>query len=253
MSNYTVNALVIHRTNLGESDRILTLFTKEEGKLAVVAKGSRKPTSKFCGASELFTLSRQLLATGKTLDILNQCEILNTFPSLRFDLDRLARATYFCELLDRLTLERDPFNAEELFDLTNAALSLLQNSEADPDMVTHAYELHLLSAQGYAPVLDHCVRCSSPLGRGQAGFSPALGGMLCYQDRYRAEDAVSLSAEAVEILQTLVEGETEAWLTLKPTPKVASEMARAMRWYIRTRIDRPLKSADFLDQLRASQ
>ncbi len=253
MPNYSVTALVIHKTVLGESDLILTLFTKEEGKLSVVAKGARKPTSRFCGASELFTLSRQLLATGKSLDILNQSEILNTFTHLRFDLDRLARATYFCELLDRLTLERDPFNAEELFELTTAALSLLQSQEADPDIVTHAYELRLLSAQGYAPVLNHCVRCGNELVRGQAGFSPSLGGTLCAQDRYRAEDAVSLSADAVVILQTLAEAGTDEWLALKPTYKVANEIARALRWYIRTRADRELKSADFLDQLRANR
>ena len=84
-------------------------------------------------------------------------------------------------------------------------------------------------------------------------FSPSLGGVLCPQDRYSAEDSVCLSAEALELIQHLIEGNTESWATLQPNRKTASEIARAMRWYIRTRVDRPLKSADFLDQLRANQ
>lgn len=252
MPNYTVTALVLHRHNLAENDRILTLFTREEGKISVVAKGARKPTSKFSGATELFILSRQHLATGKSLDILTQCEILDSFSALRLDLDRLARATYLCELLDRLTLERDALNAEELFDLTVTALTLLKEPIANPDIITHAYEMHLLMAQGYAPSLFACVRCGKEIVRGQAGFSPSLGGILCMEDRFRAEDSVGLSASALELLQTLAEADVETLFSLQPSPKTASEVARALRWYIRTRTDREIKSAVFLDQLRAN-
>src|SRR5581483_4451126 len=107
MPVYKATGLVLHRLNLGETDKILTLYTREHGKLSAVVKGARRPTSRLSGATELFTLSRLLLATGKSLDIVTQCEIRETFPRLRADLDLLARATYFCELLDRLTLERD--------------------------------------------------------------------------------------------------------------------------------------------------
>jgi DNA repair protein RecO (recombination protein O) len=253
MSTYTVNALVLRRNNLADNDRILTLFTRERGKLSAVARGAQKPTSKFSGVSEPFTVFKALLATGKSLDVLTQCEITNAFPALRDDLDRLARASYFCELLDRFTHDRDETEAERLFDLSLSALALLQEPEAFPDIITHAYELHLLAEQGYAPVLDYCVKCGCEIERRQAGFSPALGGTLCSADRYGAEDAVGLSAEALETLRRLMEGDGAELLALRPPPKVAAEMARAMRHYIRLRAERPLKSAEFLDQLRASQ
>jgi DNA repair protein RecO (recombination protein O) len=252
MPVYTTTGLVLHRLNLGETDKILTLYTREHGKLSAVAKGARRAGSRLSGATELFTLSRLQLAIGKTLDIVTQCEIQASFPSLRNDLERLARATYFCELLDRLTVERDAASSDELCDLTVSALHLLEHVQTYLDGVVHAYELHLLAALGYAPVLDRCVRCGSPLERRQVGFSPSAGGTLCSADRYRTDDALPLSPDAVTVLQTLLAAEPDALLTLNPLPKVAAEIDKALRWYIRFRAERDLKSADFLDQLRAS-
>ena len=254
MPSYTANGLVLHRINLGETDKIVTLFTREYGKLSAVAKGARRAGSRLSGAAELFTQSRLLLATGKSLDIITQCEIVNAFPDLRLELERLARASYFCELLDRLTLDRDATTSEDLFDLMQFALGLLQQADdAALDMAVHAGELRLLDALGYAPVLDRCVRCGEPLNRRPGGFSASLGGALCAADRFRAEDAQQVSAEALDTLQTLATEIPEVLLALNPAPKIAAEIDRAMRWYIRFRADRDLKSADFLDQMRASK
>ena len=66
MPTYTATGLVLHRLNLGETDKILTLYTHERGKISAVAKGARRATSRLSGATELFTLSRFLLATGKS-------------------------------------------------------------------------------------------------------------------------------------------------------------------------------------------
>jgi DNA repair protein RecO (recombination protein O) len=252
MPTYTATGLIVHRINLGETDRIVTLFTREQGKLSAVAKGARRPKTRFGGMTELFMVSRFLLATGKSLDIVTQCEITQSFSALRMDLNLLARATYFCELLDRLTPERDEVTAPELFDLTVAALELLQRAPDAPDVAVHAYELHLLTAIGYEPELHSCVRCGLPIERFPVGFSPSLGGVLCPADRSRADDAVLLHQEALSLLQTLAEADTETILSLRPDRRAAAEVAKALRWYIRFRTERDLKSADFLDQIRAA-
>lgn len=251
MPNYTASGLVLHRLNLGETDRILTLYTREHGKLSAVAKGARNAKSRLGGVSELFTYSRLLLATGKTLDIITQAEIAESFPPIRADLDLLARATYICELLDRFTLERDAANSEELCDLTLSALHLLAQATGEPDVILHAYELHLLAALGYAPELDRCVACGEELPRRTLGFSPALGGVLCPADRWRAEDAIPLAADTVAMLRTVRDADNAALLALRPARKTLAEMNKALRWYIRVRADRDLKSAEFLDQIRA--
>src|ERR1700722_7634980 len=209
MHSYTATGIVLHRTLLGETDKILTLYTREHGKIPAGAKGARKSTSRISGATELFTTTRFLIARGRSLDVVSQCEIVNSFPNLRLDLERLARATYLCELLDRMTLDRDSSACEELHDLTVAALSLLQRAQLYPDGVVHAYELHLLFELGYAPVLDRCARCHKILDNRTAAFSAAQGGVLCERDRDLARDAVPLTQDALKTLITLRDGDPE--------------------------------------------
>src|SRR5437773_4085006 len=102
---YKSEALIIKRINLGEADKILTIFTPNFGKLRVVAKGVRKVTSRLAGHVELFTRSQMLLAKGRNLDIVTQSEIVDAYRSMHDELSRLARASYAAELLDRFTPE----------------------------------------------------------------------------------------------------------------------------------------------------
>ena len=252
MPSYNATSLVLHRIDFGEYDRMLTLFTREKGKVSAVAKGARRASSRLSGATELFVQARLQLGVGRNVDIVTQCEIERSFTALREDLQRLTRATYFCELLDRFTGDRDEAASQDLFDLTIGALLLLQRASDYLDGVVHAYELQLLATVGYAPVLDRCVACGDPVGMRGGGFSPALGGIVCPSDRFRATDAVTLSAESALTLQTLRSADPEEILALRPAPKTAAEVAKALRWFVRFRSDRGLKTADFLDELRAS-
>jgi DNA repair protein RecO (recombination protein O) len=253
MPSYNATSLVLRRTDLGENDRILTLFTREKGKVSAVAKGSRKPASRLSGATELFIMARLQLGVGRSLDIVSQCEIEQSFQGLRSDLQRLSRAAYFCDLLDKFTGDRDSASSEELFDLTVGALLLLQRAGRYLDGVVHAYELQLLSTVGYAPVVDACLVCGGNLERGGVGFSPSLGGTICSADRFRANDATALSPEALQLLTRLQTVDPGEAIALAPSPRAAAEVAKAMRWFVRFRSERALKTADFLDQLRASE
>jgi DNA repair protein RecO (recombination protein O) len=248
MPVYKANAVVLRRINLGETDKILTLFCREAGKLSAVAKGARRSSSRLSGATELFTFSRMLLAEGRNLDIVSQCEVRESFPRLRADLNLMARATYLCELTDRLIEEREP--NQEVFDLLLSALYLLQRTAEEPDVIVHAYEMRLLAERGYAPELDVCVKCQDGLPRGRTGFSPSLGGTLCGAHRYGADDAIPVSHDTLALMRALQAAEPEDILTLTPSVKELREVERCLRWYIRYRTERDLKSAEFLDMLR---
>src|SRR5438105_3954447 len=101
MAVYKANAIVLRRIPLGETDKIITLFTREYGKYNAVAKGARKTTSRLCGATEPLMFLRAALADGMNLDVLTQCDIRESFPTLRGDFGLFLRATYVCELLDK--------------------------------------------------------------------------------------------------------------------------------------------------------
>ena len=89
MSLYQVEAIILKARNLGEADKILTLLTKEHGKLDAVAKGVRKIKSKNRGAVQPFSQSRIMLYQGKNLDTVTQCERIAGFPKIRPNFDRL--------------------------------------------------------------------------------------------------------------------------------------------------------------------
>src|SRR5512143_2148764 len=95
---YRVQAVIIKRTDVGEADRLLTLFTAERGKLRVIAKGARKPSSHKSGHVELFNHVNLLIAKGRNLDLITQAETLDSYLPLRGDLDRLGYAYYLGEL-----------------------------------------------------------------------------------------------------------------------------------------------------------
>ncbi len=251
MPAYKVNAIVLRRNDLGETDRILRLLTRENGRVDAVAKGARRGASKLSGATEPFTLSRMLLATGKSLDIVSQCEIRESFPALRGDLGCLSRATYLCELAERFIAEREP--NQEVFDLLLSALYLLRRVQSGVglDVIVHSFELRLLSERGYHPALGHCVKCMQPIKGARLAFSPAMGGMLCSMDRFEAEDSIAIGPDSLNLMLQLMNAGPDELVNLLPEVNAMDQVARCLKWYIRHRSDRDLHSAEFVEIVRA--
>lgn len=175
MSVYQADALVIRSREYGESDRLLTLFSREQGKLHAVAKGVRKPKSRQRAGAQLFTYADFLLYHGRTLDTVNQASPKESFPHLWGDLEKTLAATALAELLDIGTLPGQPH--PELFTLTLSSFFLLDYLE--PTLLQSAYTLRLLTHLGYRPKLSECVECGRPV-RGERFFLSAEdGGVVC--------------------------------------------------------------------------
>src|SRR5262249_13674755 len=172
---YRTEAVIIRRSDFGEADRLVTLFTPQ-GKRRVVAKGARKTNSRLAGHIELFTHTTLLLAVGRNLDIVTQSAVLHSFDRLRGDLQRIGAAYYAAELIDRLTAEED--ENRSAFALLVATLAALDTTR-NVDLVLRFYELHLLGYQGYRPQIYHCAACQEPLTEEADRFSLTAGGVLC--------------------------------------------------------------------------
>src|SRR5438034_4098060 len=125
---YKSEAIIIRRSDLGEADKILTIFTPNFGKLRVVARGVRKVTSRLAGHVELFTRSQMLLAKGRNLDIVTQSETIDAFRLLHENLSLIARASYAAEMLDKLTPD-----ALEAYPAYKLMVETLQLMSTDPD------------------------------------------------------------------------------------------------------------------------
>lgn len=179
MTTYTVTAVNIGSFNLGESDKLLTLFTAERGLMKAVAKGARKPGSKMSGKSELLNSNTLFLSTGRTLDIITQAQSLETFANLRKDLVHLSYGLYYAELTQAfgqgLSEESGTY-----FDFLQESLRAQAQLSSNPTWLALRFELGLLDLLGYKPELTYCVMCRQILTDFTlAAFHQDGGGIVC--------------------------------------------------------------------------
>ena len=248
MATYRANGIVLRRTNLGETDRIVTLYTREHGKLSAVAKGARRPISRLAASTELFTYARYLLATGRNLDVVTQAETRESFPSIRDDIGAIAYATYLIELVGEMSEDRAPH--PDLFDTLLSSLYMIE-SGIDPEIVTRAFELQFMTVSGYKPHLESCGRCGASLPAEQVSFSPSFGGALCEECGPLPEDAIMVRRQTLDAMISLLTAEPTQIRDMVIPEEMRTEMANVMRWHIRYRLERELKSAGFIQALKA--
>jgi DNA repair protein RecO (recombination protein O) len=239
---YRVSGVIIRQRSLGEADRVIVLFTEERGKLSGVARGVRRPRSKLAGSLQLFCHGRFLLAAGRTLDVITQVQLSDAFSQLSQDIRRLSHASYLCELVDVLTEEGAA--DEAIYELLVAALGALDQG-GDPGTAARIFELKLLTRLGYGPEVHTCVTCGAEVEGGEPGFSAQEGGILCHRCR-QAQGVAVIPAGVVRAMRDMIELPLEALAKRRLTAAVGQEMERVMRAYVDYRLDRPLKSAEFL-------
>jgi len=241
MPVYKAEAIVLRQQALGESDRIVTLFTREHGKLRAAAKGVRRPTSRLAGRIEPFTHARLMLARGRTLDVIAQAEIIRTFAGVRKDLIRAAYAAYVVELIDRGLPERD--RHEDVFGLTGDALEQLDEGRAeDAEVATLWFGLRLAGLLGYQPETAACVECGRrlPRGRGAAeawAFSPSSGGALCPGCRPHDPQAMNASCGALGACEYLATAPKGQWARLRISTAQRAELARLVQAHLEHRLE----------------
>lgn len=244
---YRTDAIIIRRSDFGEADRLLTVFTPDRGKLRLMAKGVRKITSRKAGHVELFMLTDMLIARGRTWDIISQAEIVEPYRDLRQDLDKTSHAYYVAELLDRFTEEHDA-NAP-LFELLAYTLARVSHAD-DPFIALRFFELHLLGLTGFQPQLHFCVVCEEPLQPVENYFHFVDGGFLCPEHGQTRPNAELVPLAVLKVLRFL---QTEAWekvANLRLTPTTRQQVETLLLDYITFTLERQLKSVSFLRKLQ---
>lgn len=245
---YRTEAVIIRRSDVGEADRILTLWTQRFGKRRVIAKGARKTSSRRAGHVELFNRVELQLATGRNLDIVTDAQVVDAYRRLHEELARLSYAYYVAELLDRLTAEEEEHRP--LYDLLTATLAALDRTSA-LDLVARYFELHLLGHLGYRPYLFHCAHCQATLTEAAERWSPGGGGMLCPQCAPREPHALPISLPAFKALRLLQRMPiTEIDQLQRLSAPLRRELEHLLRATLRPLLERDLKSLAFLDAIR---
>jgi DNA repair protein RecO (recombination protein O) len=223
--------------DLGEADRIVTLYTRDVGKVRAVAKGVRRAVSRSAGHLEPFTLSDVMFAVGRELDVISQADTLEAFRVVREDLELAAHAYYLAEVVDLLTEDRMENRA--VFDVLVDGLHNL-GAAAEVRLVLIVFQLKLLDALGYRPELRECVSCRATIQPERNHFSALLGGVLCPACGPREPTARDIGTSALKLLRFLQL--TQGQRTVQAPQHVSREAEALLRDYAEHIVERRLRS-----------
>jgi DNA repair protein RecO (recombination protein O) len=234
---YRTPAVILKRMDLGEADRIVTLFSRDEGKIRAVAKGVRRTTSRSAGHLEPFTLSDLLLAVGRELDVISQAATLEAFREVRENVDLTAHAFYLAEVVDLLTEDRQENRA--VFDILVASLQELSVA-TDVRLVLVRFHLRLLEALGYRPELRECLTCRNAIQPERNRFSAQLGGVVCETCGATEPTARDIGTSALKLLRYVQA--TQGAREVNVAPHVCREAEALLRDYAEHIVERRLRT-----------
>ena len=168
--------IVIRTTDYGETNKIVTLYTREWGKVGVMARGAKKPNSRLSSITQLFTHGYFLINRGSGLGSMQQGETATSLRSIGEDIFLTAYASYIVELTDKCTEEKkpNPYHFELLYQTLNYL-----NEGYDPDILMNIYEMKMLNMLGLNPILNQCSICGNT--DGLFSFSIREGGFICHR------------------------------------------------------------------------
>lgn len=247
-SRVKVEAIVLRTVDYGESDRIVTLLTRERGKVGAFARGARASRRRFSGLLEPFTLlAAELIDRRGDLLGLESASALRAHGGIRTDLARIAVAGYASELAGELI--RDAEAHPELFALLADYLGMLDAGPARPAAL-RAFELGALAATGFMPRLDACARCGAALPDRPLRLDPAHGGLLCGGCEPAGGGGLpSLAPATVAALLRLQRGGLEAAEQEPLAPPAGREARDALTRFVEYLVGRRLASRKFLDDV----
>jgi DNA repair protein RecO (recombination protein O) len=231
---YRTEGIVIRRIDLGEADKILTLFTPRRGKVRVIAKGIRRPESHLGGNLELFVQATVLLARGRDLDIVTQAEIVEPYKGLRTDLVRTQASFYLGELLDGLAADGVP--NEPCYALLTDCLAALAAAHS-PVAIVRYYEFRLLQQMGFGLEVMRCVACRRPLEPGDNAVSIGHGGILCPACHAVDPTARAISVGALKVLRLIRQRPLAALLAVRLPPGIVTELDAIARAWVREHLE----------------
>ncbi|TFH37663.1 MAG: DNA repair protein RecO [Anaerolineales bacterium] len=244
---YHAEAVILRRRDLGEADRLLTVFTREFGKLRQIAKGVRRPRSRKAGHLELFNRVRLLVARGRELDIITQAEAIESYPNLHTDLLLVGYAGYAIELLDHFTVDAEQ-NAK-LYQLISETLERLDQGE-EPNGVVRHYEVRLLDEVGFRPELFRCVACRSEVRPEAQFFSYEKGGVLCPACGGQERSSVTISLPALKVLRHFQRSTYKVAAKVAIRSSVHSELDHLMEGFLGALLERRLNVPHFIRRVQ---
>ncbi|MDP2671589.1 MAG: DNA repair protein RecO [bacterium] len=249
MSTWGSEGIVLKRSDFGEADKLLTIFTKNKGKIRALAKGIRRVSSRRAGNVELLNHSKLFFSESKNFNILTEATTISSFQTLKEDLEKISYGYKIAEIIDRL------FDSEQeargSFGLLLEALERINSAQdlGQAQLFRSAFEIKILDKAGFRPQLFVCTKCTRPLQAESQRLSPGMGGLL---DKNCSSESLArpVSVEAIKILRFLLEEDWEQIKKLSIPKLLQKEIDQHLGFYLEYIVEANLASEEFIDQVK---
>lgn len=236
--------VVLRYTNFREADRMITLLSPNLGKISVMAKGCRKPNSRLLAATELFCYGDYVLYKKGDFHIMTQATINDSFYEIRNGIEKLSYSSYILELTEEVASPGQEDN--HLFYLLLQILSYLCYSDLRPEDITHVYEIKLMDHLGYRPVLDSCMICGTKAD--SYYFDVRQGGLICGICHKMEKTGYNIQMGTIKTMEYILNMDIKRINILKIPPSISQELDRILEAYIVERLEKKLKTRQFIEQ-----
>ncbi|MBU8879427.1 DNA repair protein RecO [Bacillus sp. FJAT-29790] len=236
--------IVIRTTNYGETNKIVTLYTREWGKVGVMARGAKKPNSRLAAVTQLFTYGYFLVQKGSGLGTMQQGEMIASMRAIREDIFLTAYASYIVDLTDKSTEDRKP--NPFLFELVHQTLNLV-NEGFDAEIISNIFEMKMLNSLGLYPVLNQCSVCGS--ADGHFSFSIREGGLICHRCLGKDPYHFKISPATVKLLRLFYFFDLGRLGNISVKPETKAELKKVISAYYDEYSGLNLKTKKFINQM----
>ncbi|MGH7714855.1 MAG: DNA repair protein RecO [Vulcanimicrobiaceae bacterium] len=242
---YKTEAFVLRGRNLGEADKIFTLFTRARGKIDAIAKGVRRIKSQNAGRLEFLTEASLMMHAGRSLDVITGATILHSEWEGIVQPSAFAAANVVAELVDAFC-EPD-LAQEEIYELLRGVVHALANADRPSELLPR-FELRLLDVLGVLPSLEACVRGGESLaGATEVWLDPSAGGLVCGAC-HSAGDAGKLQGEEIENIRALATPRAKRG-SIAATAMALPAVARAVDALLVYHLGKRAKASAFLEEM----
>jgi len=234
------DGLILRETAYKESSKILTILTAGHGKLTVTARGALRRNSKLAAATQLLVFSEMTLFANRDRWTMTEARTAEQFIGLRRDVRLLALASYFAELAEAVADEDSP--NPELLPLCLNAFFALSEGLKEPGYVKPAFELRLMSAAGFAPLIGQCARCGSEEPQ-HVYLNITEGTLFC--DVCTSSGQYGLSRGALHAARYVIGCESKKLYSFTLGEQALKELSVAAEGYLLAHLDRSFRTLDY--------
>ncbi len=225
-------AIVLSKLNYGDTSSIVSLFTEEEGKLSAIAKGSRSPKSKYGRIIDPINHLHVIFykKESREVQLISGAELIDYFPTLKSDLDKLKYAYAVVELVKSLLAEHEV--NKTVFRNLVRILSALNTSKEKPVILFGSFFIHLLKEVGYEIQLEKCAICREERKKEDTYYFNFEKGLICGKCKEQAVEIYKINLELLEYLNCLKNNDPVENLTNSEEERAVILLEKYLKYHV---------------------